>query len=163
MTRQKKKGSHEMTRLGKRSIISALARELGLILLMAFVGSSTVFGQNGGALFSPGNLLVSRSVYDNNPNNTAVGVTAFPPNCVAASGSCTNTPTTATSDGTYPYVWNNDSVDGSFGITSKIFLDQITTSGSLINSLEVPNSSQNGVPPTKDQMVSSFSSNRNWP
>ena len=61
-------------------------------------------------------------------------------------------------DGTYPYVFNNDLVDGSFGITSKIFLDQLTPTGSLVNSLEVPNSSQNGVPPTKDQMVTSFSS-----
>jgi hypothetical protein len=61
-------------------------------------------------------------------------------------------------DGTYPFVWNNAPVDGSFGITSKIFLDQISTTGTLINSLEVPNSSQNGVPPTKDQMVTSFSS-----
>src|SRR5262249_25507638 len=60
--------------------------------------------------------------------------------------------------GTNPSVWNNDSVDGSFGITSKIFLDQITASGSLVSTLEVPNSSQNEVPPTKDQMVTSFSS-----
>jgi hypothetical protein len=147
-----------MTRFGKNSILSALARLLGLIVLTAFVGSSTVFAQNGSAYFSPGNLVVSRSLYDNNPDNTVVGVTALPPNCVAASGSCISPPTTAISDGTYPYVWNNDSVDGSFGITSKIFLDQITTSGSLINALEVPNSSQNGVPPTKDQMVTSFSS-----
>ena len=65
---------------------------------------------------------------------------------------------TATSDGTYPYVWNNDLVDGSFGITAKIVLDQLTPSGALVNSLEVPNSSQHGVPPTKDQMVTSFSS-----
>ena len=64
----------------------------------------------------------------------------------------------ATSDGTYPYVWNNDLVDGSFGITAKIVLDQLTPSGALVNSLEVPNSSQNGVSPTKDQMVTSFSS-----
>jgi len=35
-------------------------------------------------------------------------------------------------------------VDASFGITSKIILDQITTAGSLVTSLEVPNSSQNG-------------------
>src|ERR1700730_940107 len=34
----------------------------------------------------------------------------------------------------------------------------ITTAGSLLTSLEVPNGSQNGVPPTKDQMVTSFSS-----
>ena len=64
----------------------------------------------------------------------------------------------AISDGTYPYVWNNDQVDASFGITSKIFLDQITPAGVQINSLEVPNSSQPGVPPTKDQLVTSFSS-----
>jgi hypothetical protein len=49
-------------------------------------------------------------------------------------------------------------VDASFGITSKIFLDQINTTVTLINSLELPNSSQKGVPPTKDQMVTSFSS-----
>ena len=62
------------------------------------------------------------------------------------------------SDGTYPYVWNNDQADASFGITSKIFLDQMTTAGTLVNSLEVPNSSQHGVPPTKDQLVTSFPS-----
>jgi hypothetical protein len=55
-------------------------------------------------------------------------------------------------------VWNNAPVDASFGITSKIFLDQIATNGALVNSLEVPNSSQNGVPPNKNQMVTSFSS-----
>jgi hypothetical protein len=77
----------------------------------------------------------------------------LPPNCVPGNG-CVQ----AVVNGTYPYVWNNAPVDASFGITSKIFLDQITTSGALINSLEVPNSTQNGVPPTKDQMVTSFSS-----
>jgi hypothetical protein len=102
--------------------------------------------------FLPGNLVVSRSVYDNNPNNVTVGMT-LPPNCVPANG-CVQ----AVVDGTYPYVWNNAPLDASFGITSKIFLDQITTSGTLVNSLEVPNSTQNGVPPTKDQMVTSFSS-----
>jgi len=107
-------------------------------------------------LFSPGNLLVSRTLYDNNPKNVTVGE-PLPPNCVATSGSC-SPPVTAINDGTYPYVFNNATVDGSFGITSKIILDQITTGGSLVNSLEVPNNSQNGVPPTKDQMVSSFSS-----
>ena len=35
----------------------------------------------------------------------------------------------ATSNGTYPYVWNNDLVDGSFGITAKIVLDQLSLSG----------------------------------
>ena len=64
----------------------------------------------------------------------------------------------ATDDGTYPTVFNNDLVDGSFGITSKIFLDQLTPSGSPINSLEVPNSAQRGIGAGADQMVTSFSS-----
>jgi hypothetical protein len=146
----------------KRGRSNAFARRLTLVsfILVSFialVGSFTAYAQNGSDYFRPGNLVVSRSVYDSNPNNTVVGVTVLPPNCVITSGSCSPV-MTAIVDGTYPYVWNNDSVDGSFGITSKIFLDQITSSGSLVTSLEVPNSSQNGVPPTKDQMVTSFSS-----
>ena len=105
--------------------------------------------------FQPGNLVVSRVVYDNNANNVTVGMTLLP-NCVP---SAIITCVTAAFDGTYPTVWNNAPFDSSFGITSKIVLDQLLpTTGTLVNSLEVPNSSQNGVPPTKDQMVGSFSS-----
>jgi uncharacterized protein (TIGR03437 family) len=35
-------------------------------------------------------------------------------------------------------VWNNDAVDGSFGITSPIFIDQITQLGALVNTLAIP-------------------------
>ena len=125
-----------------------------IFLLTVVLGTAPVaFAQNGSAYFSPGNIVVSRSVYDNNPNNVQVGQ-ALPPNCPSASGGCTM----ATNDGTYPLVWNNDLADASFGITSKIFLDQFTPGGAFVNSLEVANSSQNGVPPTKDQLVTSFSS-----
>jgi hypothetical protein len=113
-------------------------------------GDGHHFGRRGGFRFEPGNLLVSRSVYDNNPANVQVGA-VLPPGCVSECG-------TATTDGAYPYVWDNDLADESFGITSKIFLDQLTPSGSLVNSLEVPNSSEHGVSPTQDQMVTSFSS-----
>jgi hypothetical protein len=108
------------------------------------------------AVFQPGNLVVSRVIYDNNASNVTVGMT-LPPDCVA---SVVNSITCdmAVADGTYPTVWNNNLFDGSFGVTAKIILDQLTQSGVLVNSLEVPNSSQNGVPPTKDQMVTSFSS-----
>ncbi len=110
----------------------------------------------GGFRFFPGNLVVSRSVYDNNPNNVAVG-TLLPPDCPAASGGCGTAPG-APDNGTYPFVWNNDSYDGSFGITSKIFLDQTTPFGWVLNSLEVPNSSMKQVGSTSDQLVTSFSS-----
>jgi hypothetical protein len=48
--------------------------------------------------------------------------------------------------------------DGSFGITSKIFLDQITPFGQFINTLEVPNGSDRNIRSTSTQMVTSFSS-----
>jgi hypothetical protein len=141
-----------MTRKGRLKQFQPLlwATALALLILGVPAGFRGVSADDN--FFLPGNLVVSRSIYDNNPNNVQVGMT-LPPNCVMGNG-CAQ----AVVDGTYPYVWNNDTVDGSFGITSKIFLDQITPTGSLINSLEVPNSSQNGVPPTKDQMVTSFPS-----
>ncbi len=108
--------------------------------------------QADSSYFLPNNLLVSRVIYDNNPDNVLAGGTQLPPDCVPPN--CV----TATADGAYPTVWNNALVDGSFGITAKIILDQLTPAGVPVNSLEVPNSSQIGVPPTKDQMVSSFSS-----
>jgi hypothetical protein len=107
-------------------------------------------------LFSPGNLVVSRSVYDNNSNNVKVGE-ILPPNCGNTTGGC-SAATGAPYGGTYPSVWNNDIYDGSFGITSTIFLDQMFPFGFVINSLEVPNSSQRGIKRSSDQLVTSFSS-----
>jgi hypothetical protein len=104
----------------------------------------------GGPSLAPGNLLVSRSVYENASGLTA-GVSQLPEGCVT---DCV----TATAGGTYPEVWNNVLVDESFGITSKIFLDQITPWGSPVSTLQVPNSTAPGVSPGADQMVTSFSS-----
>jgi hypothetical protein len=106
--------------------------------------------------FIPGNLVVSRSVYDNNPNNIKTG-TILPRNCAATTGGCSAT-TGAPYNGTYPLVWNDVIYDANFGITSKIYLDQITPEGWLLNSLEVPNSSQRGIKSKSDQLVTSFSS-----
>jgi hypothetical protein len=112
---------------------------VALTLLM----SGTAFAENL-FLFIPGNLVVSRSVYDNNPGNITVGET-LPPGCTSGCG-------VATDDGTYPEVFNNDLADGSFGITSKIFLDEITPFGFRFGSLEVPNNAPGGP------VVTSFSS-----
>jgi hypothetical protein len=122
----------------------------GLVAIRLLAGGGTVALADSD-YFQPSNLLLSRVIYDNNSSNVQAGVTQLPPNCTMA---CV----TAKYDGTYPSVWNNVLVDSNFGITAKIVLDQLTPSGALVNSLEVPNSSQNGVPPTKDQMVTSFSS-----
>jgi hypothetical protein len=88
---------------------------------------------------SPGNLLVSRSEYL--PADIQPNVTVLPPGCLSGCA-------TASTGGAYPYVFNNDLIDGSFGITSPILLDQVTPSGALIDTLRVPT----------NQLVTSFSS-----
>ena len=65
--------------------------------------------------------------------------TILPPNCASTQGGCAAS-TGAIANGTYPFVFNNDIYDACFGITSRIFLDQLTPDGRLIDSLEVPNS-----------------------
>jgi hypothetical protein len=101
----------------------------------------------------PGNLVLSRSVYDNRASNVSVGE-ALPPECPPSTDACV----TAVNNGTYPFVFNNVSVDASFGITSRILLDQITPFGLRLNTLEVPNSLDRGITSTSNQMVTSFSS-----
>ena len=101
----------------------------------------------------PGNLVVSRSVYDNRSANVSVGQ-ALPPECAPSTGACV----TAVNNGTYPFVFNNAPVDASFGITSRIFLDEMTPFGLRFNTLEVPNSLDRGITSESNQMVTSFSS-----
>ncbi len=105
--------------------------------------------------FAPNNLVVSRSVYDNKAGNVKVGQ-VLPPNCALTLAGCP-AGSGAVSDGSYPYVFNNDTYDPNFGITAKIYLDQLSLAGKLVNSLEVPNSTEKGLSST-DHLVTSFSS-----
>ena len=113
--------------------------------------------------FVPHTLVLSRSVYAGSPGTITIGQT-LPPGCVPgtvtlpliAGGTTTvSVPAHSSSgcnasvaDGTYPTVFNNDEADGSFGITSPIFLDNITTDGWLLGTLPIPS----------NQIVTSFSS-----
>jgi hypothetical protein len=129
---------------------NTLCRSLGLVSLAVLATAGAASAQSRPTYFKPGNLVVSRSVYDNRATNVTVGQT-LPPNCT---NSCVN----ATHNGTYPTVFNNALVDGSFGITSQIYLDQITPTGTLINSLAVPSNVRPVVRTAQDQLVTSFSS-----
>jgi hypothetical protein len=140
-------------------IMSAVTKTFtGIALFAAIAGQAAVAGDfdSGVPLFLPGNLVLSRTVYDNNANNVTVGE-PLPPNCPPASGAC-GAASGAPDDGTYPFVFNNALFDGSFGITSRILLDQVTLFGLTISTLEVPNSLQHGITSSSDQMVTSFSS-----
>lgn len=113
--------------------------------------------------FAEDSLVLSRSVYMGQPGTITVGQT-LPPGCVAGTitlpllaGGTTTVKIKANSssgcnaavaDGTYPTAFNNDGADGSFGITSPIFLDDITSDGRLLGTLPIPS----------DQIVTSFSS-----
>jgi hypothetical protein len=125
------------------------------LFLSSVIGASGALADDDGIFFfGPGNLLLSRSVYDNNPTNVIAGTTQLPPNCVAPN--CV----TATDSGEFPFVFNNVLVDGSFGITSRISFDQLDPSGRFINSLEVGRLFGFVRPdqPTGTQVVTSFSS-----
>jgi hypothetical protein len=108
--------------------------------------------------FKPDTLVLSRSVYMGTPSLLVPGVTLLPPGCVAgtvnvpliAGGTTPVAVTCATpiADGTFPTVFNNAAADAHFGITSPIFLDNLTTDGRLVDTLAVPT----------DQIVTSFSS-----
>jgi len=107
----------------------------------------------GSGTFAPGDLLVSTSQWAQDANITA-GTTQLPPNCGSSAAPCA----TAVTGGSYPYVFDNDEVDGSFGVTQPIVIDEITPSGGFVDSLTVPNSTQSGISSSSDQMVTSFSS-----
>ena len=105
-----------------------------------------LLGAAGGAsaqTFTPGNLVVSRSVYTEAGDVANLQIGSNLPD--SADGI---TPYKAVADGTYPTVFNNAAADGSFGVTSPIYLDQLTTSGSLVNTFAIPTS----------QIVTSFPS-----
>ena len=92
----------------------------------------------------PNSLVISSSAYD----RTQGAVASLTPGVTQLAN--TNTATvTAIADNTYPNVWTNDTVDGSFGVTSAILLTDIEpNSGHVFNSILVPT----------DQVVTSFSS-----
>ncbi|MGC2418336.1 MAG: hypothetical protein WA434_11355, partial [Candidatus Acidiferrales bacterium] len=119
--------------------------------------------------FQPGTLVLSRSVYEGTASTITIGET-LPLGCPGGpNGSTTvNVATTtagvttavtvpcgiASDNGEAPNlfdshnVWNNSNSDGSFGVSSPIFLDNLTTDGRTLGTLPIPS----------DEIVTSFSS-----
>jgi len=123
----------------------------GALIAAGPAASAAAHSGRHGSWFRPGNLVVSGSVYTGRASLFTPGVTELPPGCTGTA--CAP----AIADGSYPAVFNNDTVDGSFGVTSPIYLDQLTTGGRLVNVLRVPDGSGWGGAPA-DHMVTSFSS-----
>ena len=113
--------------------------------------------------FTSGNMVVSRSVYAGDATTVTVGQ-ALPPLCPTTATCGT---AKATDNGAGPAasgtgnVWNNNKVDGSFGITSPIFLDQITPAGTLVSTLPVPANLVTTSFPSKSELALNLSSDGN--
>ena len=133
-----------------------ISAALAMVVVLA-IGAAGIFARDvkdrGNSGFKSDTLILSRSVYEGTASSVTIGQT-LPPGCVAqtvtlpliAGGTTTVKVKCATAidNGEYPNlndshnVFNNDTPDGSFGITSPIFLDNITTEGNLIHILAVP-------------------------
>jgi hypothetical protein len=124
-------------------VASALA-----VTAVSVLSAQTLVNKNGNA--GSDTLILSRSVYQGTTSTVNVGQT-LPPGCVAgtvkvptlplSAGKTTNVTVacaTAVADGTYPTVFNNDGPDGSFGVTSPIYLDNISKNGKLLGTYAVP-------------------------
>jgi hypothetical protein len=122
----------------KRHFGAAAAIACALAATTPALASADDWG--GGDQLRPGNLLVSGSVY--READIQPGVTQLPPGCTGSNCG------TANSDGAYPYVFNNDLIDGSFGVTSPLVLWQVTPDGNVLSKIKVPT----------DELVTSFSS-----
>lgn len=86
------------------------------------------FAQSASAqAFVPGDLIVSRTVYDGSASTVTVGQ-ALPGGGVAIG------------NGAFANVFKNETPDPSFGVTSSIYLDQLTSSGSLVKTTAIDNS-----------------------
>ena len=126
----------------RSSIASAISLLVGSGAAAAFVHVSTAVADDSFFL-RPGSLIISSSNYEG-------GIGAVASLVVGTPLANTNTATIpAVSDNNYVTVWNNDTVDASFGVTSPIFLTAVDpNSGRVLNRLSVPTS----------QVVTSFSS-----
>ena len=148
----------------RKLLLTGLAVAMGLVVVGRLKADDK---DEKTVIFWPNTLVVTRSVYTGtadliNPEEP------LPLGCEGGStGDTVNVPliaggTTpvvvpcgfASDNGEFPNlhdshnVWNNSSTDGSFGITSPIFLDNLTTWGFRLGTLAVPS----------DLIVTSFSS-----
>ncbi len=151
----------------KISPITAAFFAATTLLLPAGLAAQDDHGDNHHFQFKPDSLVLSRSYYVGTASSVTIGET-LPLGCQGGlTGLTINVPTTtggttpvtvpcgiATDNGEYANVFdthnvfNNANSDGSFGITSPIFLDNLTTDGDWLGTLPIPSG----------QIVTSFSS-----
>ena len=115
-------------------------RLLALALASGFAASAAQ-----AQAFLPNGLIVSRTVYEGTASTVKVGQ-ALPGGGVAVA------------DGSFPNVFKNEVPDPSFGVSSSIFLDQLSRSGSLIKSTGIDSSLVTSSFASKSELALNISS-----
>jgi hypothetical protein len=103
------------------AVFVTLVGAVGALAVAAGSGTAAHAASSNSNKVKAGDLLVSGTIYT--APNIVAGTTQLPPGCAPAN--CV----TATAGSAYPQVFNNANADGSFGTTSRIFLDELTTDG----------------------------------
>jgi hypothetical protein len=140
-------------RTGVAAFVTVLS-VAGVLAAATTAGASTARPADAhrGHVLVPGDLLVSESYYVNDPNIVA-GTTQLPPGCTGSNCG------TAIANGNYPQVFNNDNVDGSFGVTSPLYLREITPGGQTVGVIPVPSSELNTSFSSKSEGALNLSTN----
>jgi hypothetical protein len=94
----------------------------------------------------PGDVLVSRLHYTGTPDMITPRVTVLP------------TGVTAIADGSFAHVWDNANVDGNFGVSAPIYLDQLSPAGASVSTTAVPTGTPGSSGRGHDVLSGSFSS-----
>jgi hypothetical protein len=113
----------------------ALRRSVAVVAAICCL-SSQAFADG----FTAGDLIVSRTVYMGDASTVTLGQT------LPGGG-------TAIADGSFPNVFKNETPDPSFGVTAPIYLDQLTTSGSLVSSMAIDSSQINTSFASKSELA----------
>ena len=136
----------------RKILLTGLAGVIGLVVVTGLKA------EDKKVKFAPNTLVVTRSLYLGTADLITPGQT-LPLGCAGGPNGATTVNVPLVAGGTTPVmvtcgvasdngefpnlndshnVWNNASTDGSFGITSPIFLDNLSEKGDLLGTLAVP-------------------------
>jgi hypothetical protein len=105
------------------NVLTHSRRSAAILACAAICSVSGAFAQSS-STFVPGDILVSRTTYTGTTNT--VPFPGFLPNNAAS-----------VANGSFPNVFNNETPDGSFGVTSPIFIDRRSITGGFIGTIPV--------------------------
>jgi hypothetical protein len=110
------------------------------------IAIALAFGEAAQAqAFQPGSLIISGTTYAGTASTVTVGQT------LSGGGK-------AIADGSFPNVFKNESVDAAFGVSSPIFLQQLSTSGTLISTLAIDSGAMTSSFASKSELALNVSS-----